>query len=93
MSGSIQIGPGQFHEVLESSEHLLVLETTYAPGGSPPPPHFHPAQTEHFDIPPNTPHRMWNPSGAAARARWETRLAGRTEQCSAGSARSRALTG
>lgn len=104
MSESIQIGPGQFLEVLESSEQVLVLETTYAPGGSPPPAHFHPAQTEHFviltgavhvevegrrrqlatgeqlDIPPNTAHRMWNPSGEAARARWETRPAGRTEQ-------------
>ena len=104
MSESIQIGPGQFLEVLESSEHVLVLETTYAPGGSPPPAHFHPSQTEHFeilagavhveidgrrrqlatgeqlDIPPNTAHRMWNPSGEAARARWETRPAGRTEQ-------------
>ncbi|MBV8991919.1 MAG: cupin domain-containing protein [Solirubrobacterales bacterium] len=104
MSESIQIGPGQFLEVLESSEHVLVLETTYAPGGSPPPAHFHPAQAEHFeilagavhvevdgrrrqlatgerlDIPPNTAHRMWNPSGEAARARWETRPAGRTEQ-------------
>ncbi|MBV9808571.1 MAG: hypothetical protein JO286_15395 [Solirubrobacterales bacterium] len=39
----IQIGPGQVLEVLESSEDVLVLETTYAPGGSPPPAHFHPA--------------------------------------------------
>ena len=36
--------------MLESSEDVLVLETTYAPGGSPPPAHFHPAQTEHFEI-------------------------------------------
>ncbi|MBV9683826.1 MAG: cupin domain-containing protein [Solirubrobacterales bacterium] len=104
MSEMIQIGPGQVLEVLESSEDVLVLETTYAPGGSPPPAHFHPAQTEHFeilagalhvevggrrrqlttgellDILPNTAHRMWNPSGEAARARWETRPAGGTEQ-------------
>jgi mannose-6-phosphate isomerase-like protein (cupin superfamily) len=104
MSESIQIGAGQFLEVLASSKDVLVLETTYAPGGSPPPAHFHPAQTEHFeilagavyvevdgrrrqlatgerlDIPPTTSHRMWNPSGEAARARWETRPAGRTEQ-------------
>lgn len=103
MSESIQIGPGQVVEVLESSEDVLVLETTYAPGGSPPPAHFHPVQTEHFeilsgavhvevdghrrqlstgeqlDILPNTAHKMWNPSGEVARARWETRPAGRSE--------------
>ena len=104
MSETIQIGPGQVVEVLESSKDTLILETTYAPGGSPPPTHFHPTQTEHFeilagnlqvevngprrqlttgeqlDIPANTAHRMWNPSAEAARARWETRPAGRTEQ-------------
>ena len=104
MSESIQIGPGQVVEVLESSEDVLVLETTYAPGGSPPPAHFHPVQTEHFeilsgavqvevdgdrrqlstgeqlDILPNTAHKMWNPGGEVARARWETRPAGRSEQ-------------
>ena len=104
MSETIQIGAGQFVEVLECSEDVLVLETTYAPGGSPPPAHFHPAQSEHFeilagdlhaevdgrrrqlttgeqlDILPNMAHRMWNPSGEPARARWETRPAGRTEQ-------------
>jgi quercetin dioxygenase-like cupin family protein len=102
--GPIQIGPGQVVEVVESSEDVLVLETTYAPGGSAPPAHFHPVQTEHFeilagsvyvevggrrrvltigeqlDVLPNTAHRMWNPGGEAARARWETRPAGRTEQ-------------
>jgi quercetin dioxygenase-like cupin family protein len=100
----IQIGPGQVVEVRESSEDVLVLETTYAPGGSAPPAHFHPVQSEHFeilagsvhvevggrrrelitgqqlDVLPNTAHRMWNPGGEAARARWETRPAGRTEQ-------------
>ena len=104
MSETIQIGAGQVVEVLGSSEEVLLLETTYAPGGSAPPAHFHPVQSEHFeilagsvhvevggrrrqlrtgeqlDIPPNTAHRMWNPSGEPARARWETRPAGRTEQ-------------
>jgi quercetin dioxygenase-like cupin family protein len=104
MTETIQIGAGQVVEVLESSPDVLVLETTYAPGGSPPPAHFHPGQTEHFeilagvvhvevagqrrqlaageqlDIPPHTAHRMWNPGGDAARARWETRPPGRTEQ-------------
>jgi mannose-6-phosphate isomerase-like protein (cupin superfamily) len=104
MSDTIQIGAGQVVEVLESSKDVLVLETTYAPGGAPPPAHFHPVQSEHFeiltgevhveldgrrrqlttgeqlDVPPNTAHRMWNPGGEPARARWETRPAGGTEQ-------------
>jgi mannose-6-phosphate isomerase-like protein (cupin superfamily) len=35
---------------------------------------------ETLDIPRRTRHRMWNPDAAPARARWETRPAGRTEQ-------------
>jgi hypothetical protein len=34
---------------------------------------------EMLDIPRGTPHRMWNPNAEAARARWETRPAGRTQ--------------
>jgi mannose-6-phosphate isomerase-like protein (cupin superfamily) len=34
---------------------------------------------ETLDIPRGTPHRMWNPHSRPARARWETRPAGRTE--------------
>lgn len=34
---------------------------------------------ETLDIPRGTPHRMWNPHTRPARARWETRPAGRTE--------------
>ena len=34
---------------------------------------------ETLDIPRGTPHRMWNPHSQPARARWETRPAGRTE--------------
>ena len=28
---------------------MLVFEATWAPGGSPPPAHFHPSQSEHFE--------------------------------------------
>jgi len=35
---------------------------------------------ETLDIPRGTPHRMWNPGARPARARWETRPAGRTEE-------------
>jgi mannose-6-phosphate isomerase-like protein (cupin superfamily) len=101
---TIEITPGEVLEVRERSEGLLVFHATYAPGGSPPPPHFHPAQAERFeilagtlhvevdgerqelttgdqlDIPPDTTHRMWNPTGKVVQARWETRPAGRTEE-------------
>jgi mannose-6-phosphate isomerase-like protein (cupin superfamily) len=35
---------------------------------------------EKFDVPRGTPHRMWNAGDHPARARWETRPAGRTEE-------------
>jgi mannose-6-phosphate isomerase-like protein (cupin superfamily) len=35
---------------------------------------------ETLDIPRGTSHRMWNPGARPARARWETRPAGRTEE-------------
>jgi hypothetical protein len=99
----LQITPGERLDVLERTPAALVLDAAYAPGGSAPPAHYHPAQDEHFDIldgvlrievagtrrdlqagetldiPRGTPHRMWNPHAQAARARWETRPAGRTE--------------
>jgi mannose-6-phosphate isomerase-like protein (cupin superfamily) len=107
MSGAtdtLQITLGEALEVVERAPGLLVFEATWAPGGSPPPAHFHPSQSEHFemlagtlhaevdgkrrelaageqlDVPPTTPHRMWNPTAQVARARWETRPAGRTEE-------------
>jgi mannose-6-phosphate isomerase-like protein (cupin superfamily) len=33
-----------------------------------------------IEIPRETPHQMWNPGARAARVRWETRPAGRTEE-------------
>jgi mannose-6-phosphate isomerase-like protein (cupin superfamily) len=100
----LQITPGERLDVLERTPAALVLEAAYAPGGTAPPTHYHPAQDEHFeilqgrlrvevagvrrdlqagetlDVPRGTPHRMWNPHPQPARARWETRPAGRTEQ-------------
>jgi mannose-6-phosphate isomerase-like protein (cupin superfamily) len=35
---------------------------------------------EALDVPRRTAHRMWNPYGESASARWETRPAGRTEE-------------
>ena len=41
---------GQQLDVLSSTPELLVLETTYEPGGMQPPAHFHPEQDEHFEV-------------------------------------------
>jgi mannose-6-phosphate isomerase-like protein (cupin superfamily) len=103
MTNRLQITPGETLEVVERTPSVLVLDATYAPHGSAPPTHYHPAQDEHFevvegilrvevsgveqalpagetiDIPRGTRHRMWNPNADRARARWETRPAGRTE--------------
>ena len=46
----LQITPGEVLEVLERTPAVLVLEAAYAPGGSPPPPHYHPTQDERFAI-------------------------------------------
>ena len=103
MADRLQITPGETLDVVARTPDMLVLDATYAPHGSAPPAHYHPAQDEHFeilegslrievdgveralragetiDIPRGTAHRMWNPSAQRARARWETRPAGRTE--------------
>jgi quercetin dioxygenase-like cupin family protein len=104
MTDRFSITSGESLEVLEHTPEVLVLEASWAPGGSPPPAHYHPGQDERFemlegaveveldgtrrglnagetlDILRGTRHRMWNPSATAARARWETRPAGRTEE-------------
>jgi mannose-6-phosphate isomerase-like protein (cupin superfamily) len=104
MADRLQITPGEALDVIERTPDVLVLDASWAPGGSPPPAHYHPSQDEHFevlegslhveldgverelrtgetlDIPRRTRHRMWNPDPAQARARWETRPAGRTEE-------------
>jgi mannose-6-phosphate isomerase-like protein (cupin superfamily) len=103
MPDQLQITPGETLDVIERTEGLLAFDARFAPGGSAPPPHYHPVQDEHFevlegalmvelageerplrtgeilDIPRGTAHRMWNPHPDPARARWETRPAGRTE--------------
>lgn len=40
----------EFVTVREHSPDALVVEVEYAPQGSPPPPHFHPSQDEHFEV-------------------------------------------
>lgn len=41
---------GQTLERISEDEELLVMESTYAPGGAPAPPHLHPAQDERFVV-------------------------------------------
>jgi mannose-6-phosphate isomerase-like protein (cupin superfamily) len=103
MADQLQITPDERLDVVERTPAALVMEAHYAPGGSAPPAHYHPAQDERFDIlegvlrtevagsrrdvragetfdvPAGITHRMWNPHAEPARARWETRPAGRTE--------------
>lgn len=52
MIGRVQlrITPGETVEIVEETAEELVVEATYAPGGKPPPKHFHPAQDEHFTV-------------------------------------------
>jgi mannose-6-phosphate isomerase-like protein (cupin superfamily) len=103
MTDHLQITPGETLDVTDRAADVLVFDARWAPGGSAPPAHYHPAQDEHFevlegaltvdvagerrrlqagetiDIPRGTKHRMWNPDAQPARARWETRPPGRTE--------------
>src|SRR5262245_28086416 len=46
----LRIGPGTKLLVLSHDKEALVLEASYAGGGSPPPAHLHPAQEERFEI-------------------------------------------
>ncbi len=41
---------GQTIEFVAEDEELLVIESTYQPGGAPAPPHLHPAQEERFTV-------------------------------------------
>jgi quercetin dioxygenase-like cupin family protein len=37
-------------DILTRTPELLVMEASYAAGESPPPPHYHPSQDEHFEV-------------------------------------------
>ena len=41
---------GQTIRFLEEADGVLVMESTYEPGGAPAPAHFHPAQDERFTV-------------------------------------------
>ena len=50
MTEELAIGPGTSLRVLVHDDQALELEATYAPGGTPPPAHFHPEQDERFEV-------------------------------------------
>lgn len=50
LSETLTLTPTEAVTIRSSSEDALLVEATYAPGGSPPPKHLHPSQDEHFRI-------------------------------------------
>ena len=103
-AAQIRLSEVQILHVTSSTTDVLQLESTWLPGGKPPPTHWHPRQTEHFemleghltvrvdgdertlgpgdvlDVPPGTPHAMWNDGDVPVRATWVISPALRTEQ-------------
>lgn len=50
MTRPLKLTPHESVLVRSSVPSLLEVEATYAPGGSPPPAHFHPSQSERFEL-------------------------------------------
>ncbi|MFP2927556.1 cupin domain-containing protein [Pyxidicoccus sp. 3LG] len=50
MQRTYHLTPTESVSVRQHSPEALVVEAEYAPRGSPPPPHFHPAQDERFEV-------------------------------------------
>jgi quercetin dioxygenase-like cupin family protein len=50
MTERLKLGPTTELTVRRSTPEALEVEALYAPGGSPPPKHFHPGQAEHFEV-------------------------------------------
>ena len=50
MGERLTITSSESVEIRESGPELLEVEATYGPGGKPPPPHWHPAQDERFEV-------------------------------------------
>jgi quercetin dioxygenase-like cupin family protein len=46
----LRITPHEHLTVRSSTPEALEVEARWAPNGSPPPKHFHPAQSEHFEV-------------------------------------------
>jgi quercetin dioxygenase-like cupin family protein len=50
MATALRLTPSESVVVRRSIPSMLEVEATYGPGGSPPPPHLHPSQSEHFEV-------------------------------------------
>ena len=46
----LELTPHESVRILSDSAEALEVEGAWAPGGSPPPKHFHPAQSERFEV-------------------------------------------
>ena len=49
-SDVLTLTPTEHVEVVDVSASALTVLVTYRPGGTPPPPHFHPQQDERFEV-------------------------------------------
>jgi quercetin dioxygenase-like cupin family protein len=47
---ALHLTPHETVEIVRSEVEVLEVEASYGPGGSPPPPHLHPAQDERFEV-------------------------------------------
>ncbi len=50
VGGELKLGPGTTLRVVAHDADELLLQATYAPAGSAPPAHLHPAQDERFEV-------------------------------------------
>jgi quercetin dioxygenase-like cupin family protein len=50
MGETLSLNPTDTIEIVSAKESELEVVAAYAPGGSPPPPHWHPAQDERFEV-------------------------------------------
>jgi len=50
MATTYRLTPSETVTVRREEEDLLEVEGRWGPEGKPPPPHFHPAQEEHFEV-------------------------------------------
>jgi mannose-6-phosphate isomerase-like protein (cupin superfamily) len=50
MAEMLKLTASESLEVQSESPELLEVIASYGPEGHPPPPHFHPAQDEHFEV-------------------------------------------
>jgi quercetin dioxygenase-like cupin family protein len=50
VADTLKLTPRETLTIRSASPEALEVEAVYGPGGSPPPPHLHPEQDEHFEV-------------------------------------------